>query len=608
MLNKISHFIIIILLSNIQGNIVGEYNVLGLSIMNSDFCRQNTDIIVTEKSGFDNTPLTIYTLQQGDLLDYSGDEYLNYTLDLLNTVPVNLEVYFAEDGTATILEGSMYPTESAGAGCITEPQSLPIQEDFGYAISPDPNISIPMIDILGFESVSPYKGLSALNISITGSNVFDHVPLTPTELTIPFNIDTSQVFSNGDGIIAANDILPGTTAGYVIKSTEMYSFIDYLELDPNGAYYNENNPPKRPSLYLEWHAIDGPVNESGLGDIIGEDEDGDGTDYDSIFGLSNIKITKVYSNDDCGSNNYDIAGNHIEDLRIVKYNQCLNEGTDEATCTQNADDWIDNCIDFEDNQDEGNNLYVMDLSQDPNFNWVGYITWNSILFQQNQDADYLVDDSDEDFDSTCMDDENYSDCSGRILFEYTPQSIPSFNMRYFMAELEEQCQEVDKDECGVCFGNGIPDGYCDCFFPIEGDLQTYCFDSDGDGSGDQTTAQQHCSTDLPEYITNGGNWTLDCSSLSNENQNIPNDINILNTYPNPFNPNLNIELHIKEYSKIEINIYDINGKLVHKLIEDYYFPGQYKINWDAKNFSSGIYFIELKLNTETITNTVKLIK
>ena len=602
-------FIIIILLSNIKGNIVGEYNLVGLSIMNSDFCRDTTDIIVTEKSGFDNNPLTVYTLQPGDLLDYSGEEYLDYPYIALLAAGVNLQVYFANDGTATILEGSTYPTESAGDGCITEEQTLPIQEDFAYVINSNSNISIPMIDILGFESVSPYKGLSASNISITGSDVFDHVPIIPAELTIPFNIDTSQVFNNGNEIIAANDTLPGMTGGYIIKSTEMYSFIDYLEYDPNGFYYNEDNPPNRPSLYLEWHAIDGPINESGLGDVIGEDEDGDGTDFDKIYGLEKIKITKVYSNTTCGSNNYDIAGNHIENLRTVKYNQCLNEGDDESACILNADDWINNCIDFEDTEDVGNNLYVIDLSQDTNFNWGGYITWNSIIYQQTQDPNNLVDDSNEDFNSSCMDDGDYSDCSGRILFEYTPQCIPSFNMRYFMAELEEQCQEVDKDECGVCFGNGIPDGYCDCFFPIEGDLQTYCFDPDGDGFGNQTISQQHCSSDLPEHITaDGGVWTLDCSSLNNENQNIPNVFNILNTYPNPFNPNLNIEFDIKEASNVKINIYDINGKLVHKLIEEYHFPGQYKIDWNAKNFSSGVYFIKLELNAETIINTVKLIK
>ena len=31
------------------------------------------------------------------------------------------------------------------------------------------------------------------------------------------------------------------------------------------------------------------------------------------------------------------------------------------------------------------------------------------------------------------------DCSGRIIFEYTHQCMPSFNVRYFMAELQEHC-------------------------------------------------------------------------------------------------------------------------------------------------------------------------
>ena len=38
-----------------------------------------------------------------------------------------------------------------------------------------------------------------------------------------------------------------------------------------------------PTYYLEWHYIDGPLAETGLGDIVGEDEDGDGTDYDNEY-------------------------------------------------------------------------------------------------------------------------------------------------------------------------------------------------------------------------------------------------------------------------------------------------------------------------------------
>ena len=45
---------------------------------------------------------------------------------------------------------------------------------------------------------------------------------------------------------------------------------------------------------LEWNAIDGPTSGSGLGDEIGVDEDGDGTDYDRIFGLPAIPSTTTH--------------------------------------------------------------------------------------------------------------------------------------------------------------------------------------------------------------------------------------------------------------------------------------------------------------------------
>ena len=74
MLDRIIRFLIINLFiaTSFGEGIVGEYRLTGLSLINSDFCRQNTDIIVTEKSGFDLTDRIVYTIPQGENLDYSG--------------------------------------------------------------------------------------------------------------------------------------------------------------------------------------------------------------------------------------------------------------------------------------------------------------------------------------------------------------------------------------------------------------------------------------------------------------------------------------------------------------------------------------------------------
>ena len=120
---------------------------------------------------------------------------------------------------------------------------------------------------MGLTSKSLYAGQNSGSCSITSSPVFDVFPQQPTDLTIPFPINTESLSEELGQQIPANTILPGKTAGYAIYDYKMISTI-------------ERNSGTRPSLYLEWHAMDGPVNDSGLGDIIGEDEDGDGTDYD----------------------------------------------------------------------------------------------------------------------------------------------------------------------------------------------------------------------------------------------------------------------------------------------------------------------------------------
>jgi hypothetical protein len=54
--------------------------------------------------------------------------------------------------------------------------------------------------------------------------------------------------------------------------------------------FNDANDVK---FLLEWSAIDGWESESGLGDELYEDEDGDGTEFDRIFGVPYISSTFV---------------------------------------------------------------------------------------------------------------------------------------------------------------------------------------------------------------------------------------------------------------------------------------------------------------------------
>ena len=90
---------------------------------------------------------------------------------------------------------------------------------------------------------------------------------------------------------------------------------------------------------------------------------------------------------------------------------------------------------------------------------------------------------------------------------------------------------------------------------------------------------------------------------------LPESHMLLDAYPNPFNPVTSISFEISEYAHAELSIYNINGQLVEKIIDGKYDAGHYTYNWNANNYSSGIYFIKLGVdNSYFETKKVILIK
>ena len=89
----------------------------------------------------------------------------------------------------------------------------------------------------------------------------------------------------------------------------------------------------------------------------------------------------------------------------------------------------------------------------------------------------------------------------------------------------------------------------------------------------------------------------------------PTEYKINMPYPNPFNPILNIDLEISGNEKVDINIYNIKGQLVEKLIDSKIFEkGYHTVSWDATNFSSGIYLVKFESTTNKIVKKVTLLK
>ncbi len=82
-----------------------------------------------------------------------------------------------------------------------------------------------------------------------------------------------------------------------------------------------------------------------------------------------------------------------------------------------------------------------------------------------------------------------------------------------------------------------------------------------------------------------------------------------NAYPNPFNPATRINYSIADdINDLNINVYDIRGRLVDRLYQGAKERGQHQIVWNASHLSSGVYFIHMIAHEHVFTKKVMLVK
>ena len=91
-------------------------------------------------------------------------------------------------------------------------------------------------------------------------------------------------------------------------------------------------------------------------------------------------------------------------------------------------------------------------------------------------------------------------------------------------------------------------------------------------------------------------------------ENIPENYELSDAFPNPFNPITYIEYALPESDFITLSVYDINGKLIETLDSGNKLTGYYKVYWNATNVPSGTYFITFTSQKYSATRKISLIK
>ena len=114
-----------------------------------------------------------------------------------------------------------------------------------------------------------------------------------------------------------------------------------------------------------------------------------------------------------------------------------------------------------------------------------------------------------------------------------------------------------------------------------------------------------------EYTVNAGyrrpsrEWGTTTINLNTSTLNIPTPSNIGNTFellpnhPNPFNNETIIKFSVPKSGRVEVAIYNIHGKHIRLLSNDYYGAGIHSLRWNGRDddglpVASGMYLCQIK--------------
>lgn len=90
------------------------------------------------------------------------------------------------------------------------------------------------------------------------------------------------------------------------------------------------------------------------------------------------------------------------------------------------------------------------------------------------------------------------------------------------------------------------------------------------------------------------NAETNISDFNDEKVNLPESIELYQNYPNPFNPVTIIEYALPHYSAVQLQVYDMTGRLIETLVDRGMSPGRHQAVWDASNAASGMYIYRLR--------------
>lgn len=89
---------------------------------------------------------------------------------------------------------------------------------------------------------------------------------------------------------------------------------------------------------------------------------------------------------------------------------------------------------------------------------------------------------------------------------------------------------------------------------------------------------------------------------------LPTEFELYQNYPNPFNPSTTIRYDVREAVHVRVSVYDVTGRLVTELVNAQQPAGTHRVEWNASNLASGVYFYRIDAGSFSAVRTLTLLK
>jgi len=113
--------------------------------------------------------------------------------------------------------------------------------------------------------------------------------------------------------------------------------------------------------------------------------------------------------------------------------------------------------------------------------------------------------------------------------------------------------------------------------------------------------------------TSVGQYQLNISteyvvSVASQKESIPRKFSLYQNYPNPFNPVTTIQYDLPHREYVILKVYNTLGQEIATLANEPQAAGYYRVNWDASQLGSGIYFYTIHIGDFKATKKCLFVK